>query len=73
MATGGNRSEKQTMVAGELYDASDPELQAEQRVAQGWLVRYCAALGSSATVRHVLLREPLAAIGQEAARVLLPP
>ena len=54
MATGGNRSEKQKMVADELYDASDPELQAEQRAAQGWLVRYNASLGSSASVRPVL-------------------
>ena len=44
MATSGDRSEKQKMLAGELYDAGDPELQADQRAAQAWLVRYNASL-----------------------------
>ena len=71
MATSGDRSEKQKMLAGELYDAGDPELQADQRAAQAWLVRYNASLGSSGSARHVLLREQFAAAGQGA--VIQPP
>jgi maltose O-acetyltransferase len=67
MVTDAGCSEKQKMLAGELYDASDPELQADQRAAQEWLVRYNASLGSSVSARHVLLREQLAAVGQGAA------
>ena len=39
MATSGYRTEKQKMLAGELYCARDPELQADQRAAEAWLVR----------------------------------
>jgi maltose O-acetyltransferase len=65
------RSEKQKMLAGELYRGDAPELLADQRAAQTWLVRYNASLGLSANERHVLLRERLAAAG--AGAVIRPP
>ena len=33
------------MPAGELYDASDAEIQSDHRAAMAWLVRYNAMLG----------------------------
>jgi hypothetical protein len=36
MATSGYRTEKQKMLAGELYCARDTELQADQRAAEAW-------------------------------------
>jgi maltose O-acetyltransferase len=71
MATSGYRSEKQKMLAGELYWARDPELQADQRAAEAWLVRYNASLDLAASARHVLLCEQLATVGQGA--VIRPP
>jgi Maltose acetyltransferase len=36
------RSEKDKMLAGELYDASAPEIQAELAATHRWLARYNA-------------------------------
>jgi maltose O-acetyltransferase len=63
VATGSERSEKQKMLAGELYRAGGPELLADRRATQAWLVRYNASLGLSASERHVLLSELLGAAG----------
>jgi maltose O-acetyltransferase len=71
MATSGYRSEKQKMLAGELYCAGDPDLQADRRAAEAWLVQYNASLDMSASARHVLLCERLATVGQGA--VIRPP
>ena len=71
MTMSGCRSEKQKMLAGEPYCADDPELQADQRAAQAWLVRYNASLDLPASARHVLLCEQLATVGQGA--VIRPP
>ena len=38
------RTEKDKMLAGELYDASAPEIQADLAATHRWLVRYNAAL-----------------------------
>ena len=65
------RTEKDKMVAGELYDASDPALQAELAATQRWLARYNAALGASPAERRELLMERLAALGEGA--VIRPP
>jgi maltose O-acetyltransferase len=65
------RTEKQKMLAGELYRAGDPEIQADQAAAKSWMVRYNAALGASAAERRVLLRELLPAVGDGA--VIRPP
>jgi maltose O-acetyltransferase len=65
------RSEKVKMLAGELYRAGDPEIQADQRAAEAWLARYNAALALSAEARHALLKERLGAVG--AGVVIRPP
>ncbi|RCL53201.1 MAG: sugar O-acetyltransferase, partial [Pseudomonas sp.] len=36
-------SEKQKMLAGELYHPGDPEILADQAAAKAWMVRYNAA------------------------------
>src|SRR5215470_7267574 len=65
------RTEKEKMLAGELYDASDPELQADLAATQRWLTRYNAAPDASAGERRALLLERLAAVGNGA--VIRPP
>jgi maltose O-acetyltransferase len=62
----GTRSEKEKMLAGELYDAGDPELQAELVATCKWLARYNAALAAPACERRALLLERLAAVGEGA-------
>ena len=53
-----HRSEKQKMLAGDLYIASDPELQQDMAQCAEWLVRYNNRQGS--------LAEQLGAIGENA-------
>ncbi len=65
------RTEKEKMLAGELYDAGASELQAEMAAAQKWLARYNAAVGTPASERRALLLERLAAVGDGA--VIRPP
>jgi maltose O-acetyltransferase len=65
------RTEKQKMLAGELYRAGDPEIQADQAAARSWMVRYNAALGASAAERRALLRELFPEVGDGA--VIRPP
>lgn len=55
------KTQKQLMLAGEPYMASDPELQADQRAAQAWMDRYNT---SSADERPALLAEGLGAVGR---------
>jgi maltose O-acetyltransferase len=57
-----NRSEKQKMLAGELY-RPDAEIAADQAVTKAWLVRYNAALAQPVSERHALLCERLAHVG----------
>jgi maltose O-acetyltransferase len=57
------QTEKQKMLAGELYHASDPELQADQAAARNWMARYNSALAASDADRLVLLRELLTEVG----------
>jgi maltose O-acetyltransferase len=57
------RSEKEKMLAGELYDAGDPQLQADLAATREWMVRYNAALAMPVAERRALLRERLAAVG----------
>src|ERR1700761_3714577 len=68
----GNRmkTEKQNMLAGELYRPDD-ELGAEQAAAKAWMVRYNAALALPGAERHALLRERLGHVGEGA--VIRPP
>jgi maltose O-acetyltransferase len=58
-----SRSEKEKMLAGELYDASAAEIQADHRAAMAWLVRYNGSLGASASERRRLLVERFAKVG----------
>ncbi len=59
------------MLAGELYDAGDLELQAELAATKKWLGRYNAALDASTCERRALLLERLAVVGEGA--VIRPP
>jgi maltose O-acetyltransferase len=58
------RTEKQKMLAGELYSAAEAEIQADQTAAQQWMTRYNASLALSSAERRVLLRERFAAVGE---------
>jgi maltose O-acetyltransferase len=64
-------TELQKMLAGDLYDAGDPEIQAASASAKEWMMRYNAALAASADERRALLRERFAAVGDGA--VIRPP
>ncbi|HVI59020.1 MAG TPA: sugar O-acetyltransferase [Luteimonas sp.] len=57
------KTQKEKMLAGELYDAGDAQIQADQAAAHAWLARYNASLGLSPAQRHALLRERLGAVG----------
>lgn len=65
------RSERDKMLAGELYRPGDPEIQADQRATKAWLVRYNAALAAPPAERRVLLAERLRSVGEGA--VIRPP
>jgi len=56
-------SEREKMIAGELYRASDPELAAAHLHAQELLARYNASAPRDAPQRHALLRELFGAVG----------
>jgi maltose O-acetyltransferase len=51
------------MLAGELYNPNDPEIQADQRANQTWLDRYNS---SALDDRPALLREHFGAVGDKA-------
>lgn len=59
-----SRSERDKMIAGEVYDPGDPELVSEQAAAKAWMVRYNAALAASPAERRALLSERLGAVGE---------
>nr|WP_314072370.1 sugar O-acetyltransferase [uncultured Roseococcus sp.] len=60
-------TEREKMLAGELYNAADPELQVELRANEAWLVRYNAAAAGTSALRLALLRERLGEVGEGAA------
>jgi maltose O-acetyltransferase len=60
------KSEKQKMLAGELYLASDPELVADSRRIAAWMDRYNATQLRKQEEREALLREAFAAVGEGA-------
>ena len=64
------KTEKQKMLAGELY-RPDAELAADQAAAKAWMMRYNAAMASPASERHALLCERLGHVGKDA--VIRPP
>ena len=58
-------TQKQLMLAGELYDASDAEIQADHAAAVAWMARF-NALDLPMDQRHALLGERLAHAGKGA-------
>jgi maltose O-acetyltransferase len=57
-------SEWQKMLAGELYRADTPEIQAAQAAAAEWMARDNAPVARSAQASGDLLRERFAAVGE---------
>lgn len=51
------------MIAGELYDAGDPELVADVLTAARWMDRYNARIAADRGEQLALLREGLGAVG----------
>ena len=66
-----SRTEKQKMLAGELYRPGSAELQAGQAASTKWLARYNAAMTLPVSERHALLSEHLGRVGSGA--VVRPP
>jgi maltose O-acetyltransferase len=64
-------TEKEKMLAGELYRPSDPEVLADLAATQSWLARYNNSLGRSTDEQRALLRERFGAVG--AGCVVRPP
>ena len=60
------RSEKQKMLAGELYVADCPELAADNARASAWTDRFNAKIAMPAEERHAMLRELFASVGEGA-------
>lgn len=58
-----SRSEKQKMLAGELYIADDPELAADNRRISDWLDRYNATHIRTQAEQQALLGEVFASVG----------
>jgi maltose O-acetyltransferase len=66
-----SKTEKQKMLAGELYRPGSPELAADEAANKAWLVRYNAAGALPASERRVLLAEHFGRVGNGA--VVRPP
>jgi maltose O-acetyltransferase len=58
-----SKTEKQKMVAGELYRPGDPELAADQAANKTWMVRYNGSLALPVSERHALLSERFGHVG----------
>lgn len=58
-----HRTEKEKMLAGELYIADCPELAADNRRVSEWMARYNAAVAVPPAKRHALLKEMLGEVG----------
>jgi maltose O-acetyltransferase len=57
------RTQKERMLAGELYVADCPELAADNRRISEWMARYNAALAVPPDERHAMLVEAFGAVG----------
>jgi maltose O-acetyltransferase len=57
------RTEKEKMLAGELYRPGDAELQSDLAANKIWMAEYNAAMGKSAGERHALLARRLGFVG----------
>ena len=56
-------TEKEKMLAGELYTADDPVIAADSARAAQWMAHYNQAAAASPAERHALLAEGLGAVG----------
>ncbi|GGE54295.1 nodulation protein [Agaricicola taiwanensis] len=65
------RTQKQKMLAGELYNANDAELAADAARAHAWISRYNTMLAASNDERRAMLVELFAHVGEGA--VVRPP
>lgn len=65
------KTEKQKMLAGELYRPGDSEIQADAAANKAWLARYNAVLDASWETRHGLLMQHFAKVGRGA--IIRPP
>ncbi|KJC44912.1 maltose acetyltransferase [Bradyrhizobium sp. LTSP885] len=65
-----NKTEKQKMLAGELY-RPDAELAADHTAAEQWMARYNISGASAASELHALLGERFRRVGKDA--VIRPP
>ena len=57
------RTEKEKMLAGELYRPGDAVLQADQAAAKAWMARYNSSAAAPADEQRALLRGLLAEVG----------
>nr|WP_147079148.1 sugar O-acetyltransferase [Methylobacterium haplocladii] len=64
-------TEKQKMLAGELYRPGDPEIQADIAATKAWMARYNAASAAPPSERRALLAERFVHVGTDA--VIRPP
>lgn len=60
------RSEKEKMLAGELYRAEGPEIAADQKRASAWMDEYNAQLDRSPAERHARLSALFKSVGEGA-------
>ncbi|SAK52476.1 hexapeptide repeat-containing transferase [Caballeronia temeraria] len=60
------RTEKDKMLAGELYTANDAEIQADQAAARAWMARFNGAIDMPLADRYQLMKERFAAVGPDA-------
>ncbi|MEI8702891.1 MULTISPECIES: sugar O-acetyltransferase [unclassified Mesorhizobium] len=65
------RSQKEKMLAGEFYNAADPEIQADLLATGAWIKRYNDTLGQTPGHWHELLSERLGEVGR--GTVIRPP
>jgi maltose O-acetyltransferase len=65
------KTEKQKMLAGELYRPGSPELSADEKANKAWMARYNAVLDRPVAERHVLLSEHFGQVGADC--VIRPP
>lgn len=59
------------MLAGELYNAGSPELQADNTAINRWMNKYNSSLANTNEERHALLKVAFAAVGENV--VIRPP
>lgn len=59
-----SRTEREKMIAGELYAPNDPELKTERAAARDWMLAYNNAFAAPREERQELLRQRFASVGK---------